>query len=225
VKPLRSVWLGRQAYQPTWDLQERTRDRILAGDPSAETIYFVEHDPVITLGRSARPEHILRPHGIDVVRTSRGGDVTVHGPGQLVIYPVVTLRRGVVDHVESIGRAIADEIDALGAGLATWRRDPAGVWIGSDKIAACGIHIRRRVAVHGFALNVTAETRTLFDRIIPCGLPGVGVVSLADRLANDPPPLDRLARSLAERIATAIGRRSFFEPIMSIESCDRLPSR
>jgi lipoyl(octanoyl) transferase len=210
-----------------WDLQERTRDRILAGDTSAETIFFLEHDPVITLGRSARPEHILRPQGIDVVRTSRGGDVTVHGPGQLVIYPVVTLRRGVVDHVESIGRAIAAEIDALGAGPATWRRDPAGVWIAStsEKIAACGIHIRRRVAVHGFALNVTSEARDLFARIIPCGLPGVGVVTLADRLQIDPPPLDSLARSLAERIATAIGRRSFFEPIMSIESCDRLPSR
>lgn len=219
------MWLGRAAYQPVWDLQERTRDRVLAGDASAETIFFVEHEPVITLGRSARPEHILRPQGIEVVRTSRGGDVTAHGPGQLVVYPVVTLRRGVVEHVESIGRAIAAEIDARGAGPATWRRDPAGVWIGADKIAACGIHIRRRVSIHGFALNVGAEARALFDRIIPCGLPGVGVVTLADRLPEEPPPLDRLARSLAERIAAAMGRRSFFEPIMSIESCDRLPSR
>ena len=110
---LRWAFLGRAGYEPVWQLQEALRERILAGDDRAETLIFVEHEPVITMGRSASPAHVLSAR-VPVVHTSRGGDVTVHGPGQLVIYPVVRLPRGVVAFVEAIGGAIADELTARG---------------------------------------------------------------------------------------------------------------
>ncbi len=205
---LRWKFLGRAAYEPVWELQESLRERILAGDDSAETLLFVEHEPVITMGRSANPAHVLSAQ-VPVVRTSRGGDVTVHGPGQLVIYPVVRLPRGVVAFVEAIGGAIADEIGARGV-AAHFSRDPVGVWVGPreqpKKIAACGLHLRRRVAVHGFAVNIADTCLPLFDLIVPCGLRGVGVTSLERELGAPAPELSALAKPLALRIARALDR-------------------
>jgi len=205
---LRWAFLGRAAYEPVWRLQEELRERILAGDDTAETLIFVEHEPVITLGRSANPAHVLAP-AVPVVRSSRGGDVTVHGPGQLVVYPVVRLLRGVVDFVESIGGAIADELGARGV-PAHFGRDPVGIWVGRDrekrKIAACGLHLRRRVAVHGFAVNIADTCLPLFDLIVPCGLRGVAVTTLERELGAPAPELSALVEPLAERIARALGR-------------------
>lgn len=212
MTPLGWTWLGRLGYQDAWDLQEALRARILAGDDTAERLLFVEHDPVITLGRGAggasvlaSPEELAR-RGVALVRTSRGGDATVHGPGQLVIYPVVRLAGGVVRHVEAVAGAIVDELAARGIGNAAWRRDPAGVWVGDAKIAACGLHIRRRVAIHGFALNVTTAPLALFALIVPCGLVGSRVTSMANERADVAAPLAQLAACLAPRIARALGR-------------------
>ncbi len=177
---------------------------------------------MITLGRSARREHVLATDdqlaaaGIDLVNTSRGGDVTAHGPGQLVIYPVVRIP-GVVRFVEAVGRAIVDELAALDI-PAAWRRDPAGVWVGDAKIAACGIHVKRRVAIHGFALNVTSEPLALFRRIIPCGLT-TQVTTIATRAAAVP-AIEALATSLAPRICAALDR----QPMRSF-SCHHHPDR
>lgn len=205
---LRWKFLGRAAYEPVWQLQESLRERILAGDDSAETLLFVEHDPVITMGRSANPANVLSAE-VPVVRTSRGGDVTVHGPGQLVIYPVVRLPRGVVAFVEAIGGAIADELGARGV-AARFGRDPVGVWVGPReaprKVAACGLHLRRRVAVHGFAVNIADACLPLFDLIVPCGLRGVAVTSLERELGAPAPELSALVKPLALRIARALDR-------------------
>jgi lipoyl(octanoyl) transferase len=222
--PLRWTWLGRAPYRPVWERQEAIRERVLAGDPDAERLLLVEHDPVVTLGRSARPANLLLPEGelarrgVELVRTSRGGDVTYHGPGQLVVYPVVRLARGVVAHVEAVGRALAEELATRGIEGAEWRRDPAGVWIGDAKIAACGIHVRRRVAIHGFALNVGAAPLEAFRWIVPCGLAGARVTSIEAERPGTAPPLPELAASIARRIARTWGR----EPLCS---CDRGAAR
>lgn len=191
-------WLGRVDYATARRLQEGYRDRVLAGDPEAEVVLLLEHDPVITLGRSADPAHVvageaeLARRGIPVVRTRRGGDVTYHGPGQLMVYPVVRLRRGVVAFLESVARALAEVAAHYGVHGAAWRRDPAGLWIGDAKLAACGIHLRRGVTSHGWAFNV-ATPPDAWSLIVPCGLRGARQVSLADRA-----PPGRAPASVAE---------------------------
>jgi lipoyl(octanoyl) transferase len=160
-----------------------------------------EHPPVITLGRSANPANVLAPAGIDVVPIERGGDVTYHGPGQLMIYPVVRLRRGVVDFLERVAGAIAESAAALGAPGAAWKRDPAGVWAGESKLAACGIHVARGVSVHGFALDV-ATPREAWARINPCGLgkPGVSLTMLR----GAPIRVEDVAVEVGPRVVTAL---------------------
>jgi len=208
------TWLGRAAYAPVLALQEQTRARILAGASDGERVLFVEHEPVVTLGRSAThanlrvPPEELERRGVELVRTSRGGDVTVHGPGQLVIYPIVRLRHGVLEHVCRTGHAIAEELRARGVAGAHFRRDPVGVFVGEAKIAACGVHVSRRVSIHGWALNVTRAPLALFDLIVPCGLAHVRVTTLEDELGAPPPTLESLCEPIARRFArvlTSIG--------------------
>ncbi len=142
------------------------RERVWAG--SEGVVYLCEHPPVITLGRSATPANIVDAGEIPVERSERGGEVTYHGPGQLMIYPIVRLR-SVVDFLTSVAGAIVDACSVLGVPGAVWQRDPAGVWRDGAKLAACGIHVARGVSVHGFALNV-ATPDEMWRRIRPCGL-------------------------------------------------------
>jgi lipoate-protein ligase B len=206
---LRWAWLGRVGYAKAAALQESLRRRILDGDETAETLLLLEHDPVVTLGRSAQASHVLASEdalaarGIERVVSSRGGDVTYHGPGQLVAYPVMRLRRGVVAHVE----AMAEAVIALAAGdgiRAEFRRDCPGVWVGAAKLAAFGIHVHRRVAIHGVALNVSTALDA-FELIVPCGLRNTSVTSLAALGGRVRPPGELaapFARAFAERIGT-----------------------
>jgi lipoyl(octanoyl) transferase len=189
------AWLGRFPYSRALALQERLRDGVLRGEDS-ETLLLVEHPPVITLGRNANPAHVLassrllEAQGIDVVHVSRGGDVTFHGPGQLVGYPVFRTRHGVRNHVTAIGRAIIDVLAGLGLD-SRWDEAHPGVWIGDDKICAVGIHVRRGVAIHGFALNVSVDLGG-FEAIVPCGLRSFGVTSIAKQLGA-PPTMEEVA--------------------------------
>jgi lipoyl(octanoyl) transferase len=218
--PLAWSWRGRVSHPVALAEMEARRDAVLAGDDRAEHLLLLEHDPVITLGRNADAGHVLGAGGVPVVRTTRGGDVTVHAPGQIVVYPVVRLARGVLAHMAAVGGALAEELIARGVS-ASWRSDPAGVFVGERKIAACGVHVRRAVAIHGFALNVARCARPYFDLIIPCGLAGVEVTCL-EAEAGSAPPLPELAASLGPRIARALGR----EPRhFSIPSCHRFVSR
>jgi lipoate-protein ligase B len=210
----RWAWLGRVPFAPIADLQEQIRRDVLAGR-SAETLLLLEHHPVITLGRSAQPTHVLAAEpelvrrGVELHRASRGGDVTFHGPGQLVGYPVVRLDRGVVGHL----RAMADGLAAVLArrGIeATWRRDAPGLWVstsrGPAKICSFGVNVHRRVAIHGFALNVTVDLDA-FGMIIPCGLLGVEMTSI-ERLMQSGAASDAALAlpALADEVATAFGR-------------------
>jgi lipoyl(octanoyl) transferase len=191
-------WLGRVAYGPALELQEQIRNEILAGHRQ-ETLLLLEHPAVITLGRHADPAHVLLPipvlraRGIDICRTSRGGDVTFHGPGQLVGYPIFRLRRGVRAHMQAMASSIVEWL--AGRRLAAeWRASTPGVWLGSNKICAFGVHVRHGIATHGFALNLAIDL-TGFSAIIPCGLPSAGVTSLAREIGRVHPP-EMVARSL-----------------------------
>jgi lipoyl(octanoyl) transferase len=194
------AWLGRVRFAPAAALQERIRAQVLAGR-SPGAVLFCEHDPVITLGRGARSEHVLagddelRRRGIEVVHASRGGDVTFHGPGQLIGYPIMRLRHGVVAHVEAMARAVIEVLGQFGV-AAEWRRACPGVWVGTEKVCAFGVHVRHGVAIHGFALNVSTDLSS-FATIVPCGLRATGVTSLARLTGRESPALDVLAGAVA----------------------------
>ena len=186
---MEAYFLGRADYEMTWKLQERLRRRVLGGGP--EVVLLVEHPPVLTLGRSALPSDItaaattLGQGGVAVVRTSRGGKVTYHGPGQLVLYPIVRLRQGVVRHVEALAAAAVAVAAQLGV-AATFERERVGVFVGARKLAAIGVHVQRRVAIHGMAVNVAAEACAAFRRgwFLPCGELGGQVTCLAEEVGQ-----------------------------------------
>jgi lipoyl(octanoyl) transferase len=191
-------WLGRVEFRRVLADQLAIRERVWAGEPGV--VLLCEHPPVITLGRSASVANVLAAGDIPVERIERGGEVTYHGPGQLMVYPVVRLR-SVVAFLERVAAAIAETCAALGAPGAAWRRDPAGVWLGGEKLAACGIHVARGVSVHGFALNVDTPPEA-WRAIRPCGLE-VSQISLV-RARGAPITIAEVARELGPRIAQAV---------------------
>jgi len=198
-------------YAAGLELQERlVADRQAGRVP--DTLLLLEHDPVFTLGRNARAEHVLFPadalraRGFDVFETGRGGDVTYHGPGQVVGYPILDLapdrcdvHRYVRDLEEVMIRACADYGVAAGrvAGL-------TGTWVGEEKIGAIGVRIARWVTSHGFAFNVANDLRP-FQMIVPCGIRGRGVTSLERLLGRVVPMADAEAR-LARHFAAVFAR-------------------
>jgi lipoyl(octanoyl) transferase len=192
-------WLGRADYRRVLADQLAARERVWAGDPGV--ILLCEHPPVITLGRSATEANILDAGDIPIERIDRGGQVTYHGPGQLMVYPVVRLR-SVVGFLEQVAAAIAQACAAVGVPGAAWRREPAGVWLDGKKLAACGIHVSRGVSVHGFALDVDTPPQA-WRGIRPCGLE-VPQISLA-RALGAPIEVERVARELGPRLALAVG--------------------
>lgn len=173
---------------------------------------LLEHEPVITLGRSAAAGDVLAPgaflssRGVTLTRASRGGAATYHGPGQLIGYPVVRLRRGVRAHIESMAAAIRSVLAELGVS-AYYRPDAPGLWVASSeaqrsaaKICAFGVHVHRRVAIHGFALNLDPDL-SAFQLIVPCGQPDAVTTSVATLLGAAPKP-----HELAHRMAEALAR-------------------
>lgn len=172
--------LGRVAYEPTWRrmqtfTQERTED-------TPDEIWFLEHPPVFTLGLNGKPEHVLAAGDIPVVNIDRGGQVTYHGPGQLVVYPLVDLKRrglGIRALVEALENAVIDTLSGFGV-EARSRRDAPGVYTpGGSKIAALGLRVRRGCTYHGLAFNVAMDLEP-FRRINPCGYAGMQVTQVAD---------------------------------------------
>jgi lipoyl(octanoyl) transferase len=164
-------------------------------------VLLCEHPPVITLGRSATPANIVDAGDVPIERIERGGEVTYHGPGQLMIYPIVRVTR-VVDFLARVGAAIIATADAFGVTGAEWRRDPAGVWLGDAKLAACGIHIARGVSVHGFAFNIDTPDAA-WRRIKPCGLdvPQRSLAAASGRAIAVP----EVAIELGPRVVSALG--------------------
>ena len=171
--------LGRQPYRLTWDAMRAFTDARRPG--TASELWIVEHPPVFTLGQAGRPEHLLRPGDIPVVHSDRGGQVTYHGPGQLVAYVMVCLRdigMGIRQLVTVLETAVIDLLQAYGIAAAA-RPDAPGVYVDGRKIASLGLRVRRGCTYHGLALNVDMDLEP-FSRINPCGHVGLTVTQLRD---------------------------------------------
>jgi len=198
-------WLGLVEYEPTWRAMQRLVDARGTGTP--DEIWFLEHPPVFTLGMNSKPEHLLGTGDIPVVQIDRGGQVTYHGPGQLVVYPLLDLARaklGVRALVEGIERAIIATVAEWGI-EAYGRRDAPGVYVGSRKLASVGLRIRRGCSYHGLALNVAMDLEP-FRRINPCGYAGLEMTQVGE--LGGPSDLGTVADSLAPRLLAELG----FEP-------------
>jgi lipoyl(octanoyl) transferase len=171
--------LGQVDYQATWErMQQFTQQRTAE---TADELWFLEHPPVFTLGMAGRREHLLAPGNIPVISTDRGGQVTYHGPGQLVVYALIDLRRarlGVRDLVTALEQSVIHYAATLGI-AASARREAPGVYVAGRKLASVGIRIRRGCSYHGLALNVNMDLEP-FERINPCGYAGLAMAQLAD---------------------------------------------
>ena len=173
-------------------------------EATPDELWLVEHDPVFTLGQAGKPEHVLMPGDIPVLHVDRGGQVTYHGPGQIVLYPLLDLRRlkvGVREYVCRIEQAI---IDTLGDwNIEAVRREGApGVYVADAKIAALGIRVRRGCTFHGLAFNIAMDLSP-FQRINPCGFEGLQVTSLVD--LGGPSGLDAVKPALVGHVAAQFG--------------------
>ncbi len=193
--PVLLLELGRRAYGEVLELQRTLARRRIAGEITDDLLLLVEHEPVVTLGRGTRAASLPLPlaelarRGIEAVEVERGGDVTWHGPGQLVGYPILDLTRHQPDLHWYLRRLEAALIAALSRLDVPAERNPGltGVWTRGRKIASIGIHVKQWVTLHGFALNVTAAL-TGFDLIVPCGIQGVVMTSVAlERGGRDDP--------------------------------------
>jgi lipoyl(octanoyl) transferase len=173
--------LGLAPYEPTWRAMQRFTDDRESSTP--DEIWFVEHPPVFTLGLNASREHLLSPGDIPVVQIDRGGQVTYHGPGQLVVYPLVDLRRrrlSVRELVVALENAVIDYVAELGL-TAQGSREAPGVYVDCAKLASLGLRIRRGASYHGLALNVSLDLKP-FGGINVCGHRGLAVTRLADHV-------------------------------------------
>jgi len=208
-----AVNLGRMPYPDAWDLQLKLVEARAHGRGGTDVILLVEHPPVFTLGRRGGrenllvPEDRLRQSGIAIVQVERGGNITYHGPGQLVVYPIVHLPGlglGVVDWVNRLEEVMIRTCAAWGvaAGRNALNR---GAWVGMKKIGSIGIAVRRGVSFHGLALNVNPDL-TPFGWIQPCGLEGVGVTSIAQEVGR-PVAIKEAWAAVERNIETVFGIR------------------
>jgi lipoyl(octanoyl) transferase len=187
--PIRIEDLGIRPYAEVLHLQRELRRRRIAGEITEDVLLLVEHPPVVTLGRGTRPSSLpverveLERRGVEVVEVERGGDVTFHGPGQLVGYPILDLREHRQDLHWYLRRIEDVLIQALGQLGIEADRNPGltGVWTSGRKIASIGIHVKQWVTLHGFALNVTTDLDP-FDLIVPCGIRQVVMTSVGAEL-------------------------------------------
>jgi lipoyl(octanoyl) transferase len=217
---------GLSPYRPLWDLQKRLwRERLEGRIP--DTLLLLEHTPVVTLGKSARREHLLAPvealerAGIEVVPCDRGGDVTYHGPGQVTGYLVADLRELAQDvqlFVRGLEGVMIRVLRAYGVAA---QRVPGltGVWVGREKVGAIGVHLSRWVSTHGFAFNVAPDLRA-YDLIVPCGIRDRGVTSM-ERLLGRRPDMEEVCRRLGEAAGAVFQRRPAWEEAASWEKWAR----
>ena len=195
---IRLVELGVVPYGQALSLQYRLRDRLISGDVPEDVagwLICLEHEPVVTLGKRGLPEHLvdpdsLRSQGIEVFEIDRGGEATYHGPGQLVVYPVIELERlamGVVDVVRGLADVISEALAEYGL-AADYDTDHPGVWTTDEephrKMASVGMRVRRGVSTHGAAINLDNDMRP-FSMIVPCGMPDAPMARLADYTSSD----------------------------------------
>jgi lipoyl(octanoyl) transferase len=185
VKVLEVVEAGTIPYQEALAWQRDLAEDRIAGRLDHDVLLLLEHPPVVTLGRNSRAAHVLRPAGVEIFEVERGGDVTYHGPGQLVGYPILDLRGYKQDlhwYLRTLEQAL---IDALRLLAIPADRNPGytGVWTRGRKIASIGVHVKHWVTWHGFALNIATDLEE-FERIVPCGIPDVVMTSVERETGN-----------------------------------------
>ena len=204
--------LGTVAYRPTWELQDEIAQQ-RRGRRIGDRLLLVEHFPVYTIGRGGNESNLLatperlREIGAELVRVDRGGDITFHGPGQIVAYPIVELKDplDLRRYVLTLEAAVIGTAGTFGVAAAPLEGHP-GIWVdGERKLAAIGVRVKRGVTTHGLALNVNTDLRW-FDEMIPCGIHGKGVTSLARELGH-PTPMDEVEGELARQLAAHLGLR------------------
>jgi lipoyl(octanoyl) transferase len=205
--------LGRVGYESALELQQQLLEARQEGR-RPDTLLLLEHPPTFTFGARARPEHLLVPseelewRGVSLHPTRRGGDITYHGPGQLVGYPIFALShqgRDVHRYVRNLEEALIRTLSALG--IASGRSPgQTGVWVGDEKIAAIGVEVRRWVARHGFALNVTTDL-SHFDWIVPCGIADKGVTSV-EKVLGKAPAWRNIEDEIIRQFETVFGLKS-----------------
>ena len=203
-RPIRAVWLGTADYVETLSLQRRLV-RLVSEGSAPETMLFLQHDHVFTLGRRGKHADVLagpeelHALGVQVHEVDRGGEVTYHGPGQLVGYPIMDLRPigGPLEFVCVLQRTVVSTLSAYGIDSSCEDR-PTGIWVGDAKIGAIGLHVSRGVSSHGFAINVAPDL-AYFRHIVPCGVPGADVTSMARE------GVEATVREMASKMADALG--------------------
>lgn len=202
--PIRAVWLGTADYAETLALQ-RQLVRLVSEGSAPETVLLLQHDHVYTLGRRGKHADILaepdelRALGVEVHAVDRGGEITYHGPGQLVGYPIMDLRPvgGPLEFVCVLQRTVVSTLSTYGID-STCEGRPTGIWVGDAKIGAIGLHVSRGVSSHGFAINVAPDL-AYFRHIVPCGMPGADVTSMARE------GVEATVREMAWKVAGALG--------------------
>jgi lipoyl(octanoyl) transferase len=220
VDSLEHLWLGRIPYRDAWALQRHLAEARARGE-IGDVVVLLEHPPVYTMGRTGSPEHVptgvqhLRSLGAEYLDVDRGGSVTFHGPGQLVAYPIFELATvfpipdhpglgDVLAHLRALEEALLATVAAFG--VEAVRRPPyTGIWVGEEKLAAIGVKLASGVTTHGAALNVTTDL-AWFGHVVPCGIAGAGVASLASLGVRPAPPIHDVAVRFATELANAIGR-------------------
>jgi lipoyl(octanoyl) transferase len=224
---LLTTHLGTVPYGIALELQRDLARRRITGEIDEDVLLLLEHPPVVTLGRTAKEAHLiaspdhLRARGIDVFEVERGGDVTFHGPGQLVGYPIIDLKRHRRDlhwYLRQVEEALIVALAQVGIG-GTREARYTGVWTGGRKIASIGVHARDWVTWHGFALNVTTEL-SFFDLIVPCGIPAVQMTSVARELGRDV-AMDDVATLVADAFGQVFGLGPGVAPPELVEAVPR----
>lgn len=185
--------LGISEFKDTWNLQKELQEKRILGEIEDQLI-LVEHPAVYTLGKNASKEHLLkRREGVSVVQTDRGGNITFHGPGQLVGYPILDLnfyKRSITWYMRELEQLMIDVLKEYGIKGST-KKGLTGTWVKDRKIAALGVRISRWVTMHGFSLNINPDLNYYQD-IIPCGIQGYGVTSMAMIMGEEVPSMDEV---------------------------------
>ena len=192
--------LGKSHYNDAWKLQKRLQSQRISGQID-DQLLLVEHFPVYTLGKNTPREHLLTKESdnISIIQTDRGGDITFHGPGQLVGYPILDLnqyKRSITWYMRELEQLIIDVLKEYDIN-AERKKGLTGVWIKGKKIAALGVRISKWVTMHGFSLNINPDLK-YYQGIIPCGIKDYGVTSMADLLGNDVPDMSEIKDTLVQ---------------------------